>query len=335
MIYPPFNLCFYLAALKRITLVQREDRILVLGGQPVLIHQIMNSFAIKGFVNVNHLKIVSGEDQISHANSISIEDQSALENTLLDVDYVIYLHALVQYDSKSKKALFKQNVIYLRDLLNSCLQQNIKGFIYCSTTEALDRPLHHQPIKEEDTWQKNKGRSEYSKSRFLGELEVWRAMAEGLKVMVIAPTNIIANNTNNNIVNYLLKLTENNSKSCPNGSGGFIDIRDVAQFMTEAAEIEACWNEKYIINAQNMSNVEFMSLLNPSHKNYKHQPNNMISRWIAFSRHLLKSSSPYPASALADVLHQTTSFDATKALRTGIFDPIPIAESVRFWYKIE
>jgi dihydroflavonol-4-reductase len=332
----PLIYVFYLAALKRIILVQKEDRILVLGGQPVLVQQIMKSFVLKGYSNISHLDIYVGLDvKEDPTDSISLDDQYSIENSLLNVDYVVYLHALVEYNPKSIQTLFKHNVIYLREVLDGCLHRNIKGFIYCSTTEALDRPLHLEPIKEEDTWQKNKGRSEYSKSRFLGELEVWRAMAEGLKVMVIAPTNIVARDTNNHIVNYLLRLNDNNSKSCPNGSGGFIDVRDVAQFIIDAAEIEACWNEKYILNAQNISYIDFMEILNPNLKMHNQKTSNKFSGWIAYFRHLLIPSSPFPGSSLATAMQQSHSFDSTKAHSTGVFNPISLEKSMRYWFNVK
>jgi nucleoside-diphosphate-sugar epimerase len=304
----------------------------VLGGQQVLVQEVLNSFALKGFANVRHINIVGQSFSYPSSDAIPLDDQWVLEDTLKEVDYVIYLHALVEYSSKAKNELFNENVLFLRDVLDCCIHQEKKGFIYCSTTEALDRPIHPQPIKEEDTWQKNKGRSEYSKSRFLGELEVWRAMAEGLNVLVLSPTNIVAKNTNNQIVNYLLKLNDNNSNSCPTGSGGFIDVRDVAQFILQAGSNDLCWNEKYIINSENMSYMTFLQKLNPT-KRYNPQSNNKYSRCMAYFRHLLIPSSPFPTIGLTNVLNQSHNFDCTKALSTGFFKPISISESMQYWFK--
>src|SRR5690606_5205907 len=140
--------------------------------------------------------------------------------------------------------------------------------------------------------------------RFLGELEVWRAMAEGLDVLVVAPTNIVSQDTNNHIIDYLLKLNVNNFNSCPTGSGGFIDVRDVAQFILQAGSNDFCWNEKYIINSENMSYRSFLQILNPT-KKYSRQSNTQFSRIMAYFRHLLIPSSPFPVMELSNVLNQS------------------------------
>lgn len=246
-------------------------------------------------------------------------------------DTIIYAYAFVQYDRRFARKLFECNVLKIRGLVDAALETNVKKLIYFSTTEALDRKQYSGIVSEKDTWQKNKDRSEYSKSRFLGELEVWRAYAEGLDIIILAPTAMLYPGTSNVLVQYLI---DESKKEFPNGlgSGGFVDLRDVVFFMANCIMHTSAWGEKFILNGHNIAYEEFIHLMR-----YQQGTENINAPWdkalrkILFTwRKILLSFGLRRFGAFERLIHQKIAFDSSKAYSTGLFQVRQIGETMEW-----
>lgn len=64
-------------------------------------------------------------------------DMESCRSVLKDVDVVLHCAALVAYEfPPPKDALRENNVLATENLLKLCIEEGVKSFIYCSTTEV-------------------------------------------------------------------------------------------------------------------------------------------------------------------------------------------------------
>ena len=118
----------------------------------------------------------------------SLFDVSLLIDELRDVETVIHTAALVSFKKSDEKELYHVNVEGTSNLVNACLITNVKKFLHISSIAAIGRNTKQTNINEEDKWIESSVNAKYAKSKYLGELEVWRDFEEGLDGFILNPS---------------------------------------------------------------------------------------------------------------------------------------------------
>lgn len=176
-----------------------------------------------------------------------------VEDCILKADVVIHIAGLVSYDKKDKKALFRQNTLCTRHVVNACLEAKIDQLIYMSSIAAISPANPTEPVSEKSlSFFKTKNSTDYSKSKYRAELEVWRGIEEGLSACIINPSVVIGAGTWNHSSCKLFKWVAKQQKHYPTGTTGFVDVRDVARFVQLCIENKT-EKERFILNAANWS----------------------------------------------------------------------------------
>jgi nucleoside-diphosphate-sugar epimerase len=189
------------------------------------------------------IKIIDGD----------ILDIHSLENALENQDFVVHTAALVSFAPKDRNQMFKVNVEGTANLVNICLEKNIKKLCHVSSIAALGRPTSASEnvnggiIDENQKWEDSPLNSNYAKSKYEGELEVWRGEAEGLNVVVVNPSIILGEGNWHKSSTQLFKYVYNQHKYYTNGNLNFIDINDLvtAIFILTTSKIKS---ERFILN---------------------------------------------------------------------------------------
>lgn len=213
-------------------------------------------FPFKGLIrkssNVALLQNIPPEYIISE----DMGDVLAMEAILADVDTVIHCAGLVSFDKKDKKELYKTNVGLTTNLVNACLATKVKKIIHISSIAALGRNKKNLLVGEDTKWESSKLNTEYAKSKYLGELEVWRAACEGLCVNILNPSIILAPYHWDRSSARLVKFVKSKFPFYPSGNINYVDLRDVsdAVLMLYESNIK---EERFILNAGSMSYKEF------------------------------------------------------------------------------
>lgn len=182
-------------------------------------------------------------------------DVTGLEMHLLEVNTVIHCAGFVSFHDKDKEVLFKTNVEGTKNLVNACLATNTFNFIHVSSIAAIGRNKKNTIVKENTKWENSNLNTKYAKSKYLGELEVWRAGSEGLNVKIINPSVILAPHGWERSSTKLLDFVKKEFPFYPSGNINYVDIRDVGEIIMKLIDNEIK-GERFIVNAGSLSYKE-------------------------------------------------------------------------------
>lgn len=185
-----------------------------------------------------------------------LADFDSLYDALDGIDLVIHSAGLVSFSSDQKENLIEVNTEGTKNLVNAMLSKGVKKLIHVSSVAAIGRSAEYPTIDEEFKWVESPLNTGYAVSKYLGELEVWRAAQEGLDVLVVNPSILLgkANYGKSSSAIYSYVLEEN--PFYPKGDLNYIDLRDAAQITRQLVEKEQ-WGERFILNANSISYRDF------------------------------------------------------------------------------
>jgi len=180
-----------------------------------------------------------------------ILDVFSLEETFSGCDLVLHTAALVSYDSRDRDRIFQTNIEGTANVVNTCLNLNINRLLYISSIAAIGRKSDSKEwVKETNSWDTNKGLSDYSISKHEAELEVWRGMTEGLEVIIVNPSIILGAGFWSAGSSRLFTTVSKKFPFYTSGSTGFVDVRDVVTATMKLHEKNII-NERFILNSGN------------------------------------------------------------------------------------
>ncbi|HRD58832.1 MAG TPA: NAD-dependent epimerase/dehydratase family protein [Ferruginibacter sp.] len=179
-------------------------------------------------------------------------DVIRLEEVMEGVEYVYHCAGLVSFNKKDVQQLYQINVEGTANIVNACVNAGVKKLVHVSSVAALGRIRENEPIHEKMVWTPQTSNSRYGQSKFLGEMEVWRGVAEGLQAVVVNPTIILGAGDWNTGSTAIFKSVYNEFPWFTTGTTGFVDVEDVANAMIALMESEIS-GEKFILSGHNES----------------------------------------------------------------------------------
>jgi dihydroflavonol-4-reductase len=185
-------------------------------------------------------------------NSLSLND--AFKN----IHTVIHAAALVSFDPRAKEKIFQTNVIGTQNVVNACLSLGIPRLIFISSVAALGRKKGIKEINEETKWVDSDLNSDYAKSKYFAELEVYRGQEEGLSVSIVNPSVILATSDPNKSSAQIFKYVHQEKSFYTEGSLNYVDVRDVADMVYKIYRTNTP-GEKFIANSGSIELKELMS----------------------------------------------------------------------------
>jgi len=185
---------------------------------------------------------------------LDIEFQTSL---LKDADVVVHAAGLVSYKKEDSKLLKKVNVELTGDLINGALAHNIEHFIHVSSIAAISPASEDMIIDESHgTFHPTDTTTRYAKSKFEGELHVWRGAEEGLDIAIISPSVVLGAGFWDKSSSRLIDWVDQGQRFYPPGATGYVDVRDVAAFA------KTCYDkhftaQRFVLNAENWAYKDF------------------------------------------------------------------------------
>jgi dihydroflavonol-4-reductase len=178
-------------------------------------------------------------------------DIFALENALDGITQVYHCAAWVSLKQADKQPMIRTNVTGTANLVNLCLELGIR-LVHVSSIAAIGQALPGLLITENTHLEETSENDGYAISKLESEMEVWRGIAEGLDAVIVNPSLIIGANAGTEGTGQLFETVRKGLKFYTLGTGGFVDVADVAKCMIAVmnSNIHA---ERYIINAENIS----------------------------------------------------------------------------------
>jgi len=315
--------------------------ILVTGGTGFL-----GSYIIKELVEKNYpvraIRRVSGKlpfyipkdifDKVEWVEG-DILDLPSIDRAMNGVDAVIHSAAIISFLKKEKKFMYQVNVEGTANVVNLALEKNIRRLVHVSSVAALGRSASGEQIAEEKKWLDSKWNTHYGISKQKAEMEVWRAMAEGLNAVIANPSTILGFGDWNTSSCRIFKNIYNEFPWYTEGINGFVDIEDAARAIVLLMESDIR-EERFIITGENWS---FRKLFNAIADEFgKKHPSKKATPFLASIawrlekiKNIFSGNHPLLTRETARVAHTSSFFKNDKILKAlPGFSFTPLQQSI-------
>ena len=237
--------------------------ILVTGGAGLLGNTLIEMLLQKGEnVRATYNSTALGLNTLTNFETVECDilDVYALEDALQDVTEIYHCAGLVSFNPKDEKKLYSINVEGTANVVNAALNAGIRKFVHVSSVAAMGRIRPGEMIDEIMLWTEETSNSKYGHSKYLGEMEVWRGVAEGLNAVIINPSIILGAGNWNEGSTKIFKSVYDEFPWYTEGTTGFVDVRDVAAAMIQLMESNIT-AEKFVISAENISYRDIFTMM--------------------------------------------------------------------------
>lgn len=184
-------------------------------------------------------------------------DISLLNDSLKNIECIIHSAAIVSFSPGREEEMLRINTGGTANLVNAALNNKIPRFCHISSVAALGRKKDATVIDEGSLWENSRLNSNYARSKYLAELEVWRGIEEGLNAVIVNPSIVLGPGNWNGGSTRLFKYAFGNHWFYPPGEMNYIDVRDVAQVVCTLMG-HPIHSERFILNAGNISYKKFL-----------------------------------------------------------------------------
>jgi dihydroflavonol-4-reductase len=204
------------------------------------------------------------EDKIRWVEG-DILDVSALEKAFSDANFVIHTAAVVSFVPRDREMMYQVNREGTANVVNICLKQGIRKLCHVSSIAALGRPDPRKVIEGQDIvldesqrWEDSPENSEYAKSKYLAELEVWRGVAEGLNAVIVNPTLVLGEGDWTKSSTQIFRYVYQEKPFYTEGIANYVDVKDVAEIVSQLLFSDIS-GERFLLNA---GSIHYRDLFN-------------------------------------------------------------------------
>lgn len=187
-----------------------------------------------------------------------ILDVMSLEDAMQDVKQVYHCAAVVSFLPENRQQLMQVNASGTANVVNMALDAGVQKLVHVSSTAAIGRAKDGDVIDEECEWQDSRYNSQYAISKYRGEMEVWRGVAEGLPAAIINPSVILGSGFWHEGSGALVKNAWKEFPFYTRGINGFVDVEDVVKVMCRLMDSDIS-GERFILSAENWSYYDLFS----------------------------------------------------------------------------
>jgi nucleoside-diphosphate-sugar epimerase len=260
-------------------------------------------------------------------------DIVSLANALQNIEQVYHCAATVSFNPAKKAAMFHTNVEGTANVVNASIDAGVKKLLFVSSVAALGRIRENTQINETMNWSEETSNSEYGKSKFFSEMEVWRGIGEGLNAVMINPSIILGAGNWASGSSAMFKSAYDEFPWYTEGTGGFVDVLDVVAAMMLLMESNAS-GERFILSAENLGYREVFELMakgfgkKPPHK--KVTPLLAAIVWrIEAIKARFTGKEPLLTKETAKTAAAKVTFDNQKLLKQfPQFSYLPVSDSI-------
>ena len=223
---------------------------------------LLGSFIIEKLVQENLPVIAIARRKLTSSNSLinwreaDVTDPVTLSEALQGATCVIHTAAMVSFAPGASKKIFAVNVEGTKNVINACFSLNIPKLIHISSIGSLGKPKGVRLIDEESKWIPGSFNTDYAESKYLAELEVFRAAEEGLSASIVNPSVILTPGDWNRSSARLFKFVWDEKPFYTEGQFNYVDIRDLTDLIYKLYN-EDHSGQKFIANSGSISFYDF------------------------------------------------------------------------------
>lgn len=310
-----------------------NQKILIIGGSGLLGSYLTKWFLEKGYTDIT-ATYSSNAENITDAirdgvnwQPLTLPDKERVYALIPGHEWIIHAGGFVSYHPKDKNQLLDINTTGTAQIVNACLENDVNHLVYIGSKSALGRDKDAMPLNENAAWTENEFTTQYGLSKYLGELEVWRGVAEGLAASVILPSVMLGTGNWNHSSLQMVRRIASGSKWYPGGATGFVDVRDVVFFIDTLLQ-KGHIGERWLLSGFNASFEEMYHSFGKAldvQTNFQKAP-----KWLAHL--MLRASSFFQRKTIGtEIINQSyarTTYDASKSLQLEGFRYVPAEKSI-------
>lgn len=168
-----------------------------------------------------------------------------------NVSQVYHCAALISFNPKDYREMRKVNIHGTAIIANLAIDAKVDKLCYVSSIAAVgDVKIGEEYITEECELNKELDNSGYAITKFGGEMEIWRASQEGIKVIIVNPGVILGGGFWDSGSGKLFNQVYKGFNYYTEGITGFVGVKDVANAMISLMKSDIK-NERFILVSEN------------------------------------------------------------------------------------
>lgn len=228
---------------------------------------LVGSYVINELLAKSHVPVVLVRDK-TKARGLELTCE-LVEGDILDIlslkegmkncQMVIHCAGMVSFDPRKADLIYRTNVEGTANVANVCLQLGIQKMVHLSSIAAFGRQANRLKMSETTEWVDSSLNSTYARSKYLAELEVFRAGEEGLPFSIVNPSVILGPGDLTRSSTKLFDHVRKQPYFLPNGHMNVVDVRDVARSVVQLLEMEH--NGRLILNWGAISYDDFYRMV--------------------------------------------------------------------------
>ena len=181
-----------------------------------------------------------------------ITDIVSLKIAFQNVTEVYHSAALVSFNSKDYQAMCKINIEGTSNIVNFCIEYNVKKLCFVSSVATIEKSVINKFMSEADEWNMEKVSHGYAMTKYVAEMEVWRASQEGVPVVIVNPGVILGAGFWHQGSGAIFSKIYKRFPFYTGGVTGFVSVNDAVKTMVLLMKSNIV-NERYILVSENNS----------------------------------------------------------------------------------
>lgn len=189
-----------------------------------------------------------------------LDDIFSVESALEGITDVYHCAAKVSFQPGDREMMQRTNASGTANLVNLCLEKNIRKFCHVSSVAAIGRTGDGIIRNEESDWKTSGHNSFYAVSKYSAEREVWRGIAEGLSAVIVNPGLIIGPGNWKTDSSMIIRKVWKGLSFYTDGVNGLIDVADASKSMISLMNSDI-HSERFILVAENFPLREMVNII--------------------------------------------------------------------------
>lgn len=205
-------------------------------------------------------------------------DPLLLNQEIDGCEYVIHCAAIISFSSNKINDMMLVNIEGTKNIVNASILNKVKKLIHISSIAAIGRDPKTLTITENAQWTESTLNTNYAKSKYLSELEVWRGIEEGVDAIILNPSVVLGVGNWNKSSSKFFKYVFDEKPFYTKGNINIVDVRDLAAIVVKALSSTKT-NERYIVSNAVVTYKSFFDQM--AERFNKKSPQILVTPWMA------------------------------------------------------
>ena len=184
-------------------------------------------------------------------------DEKSLQQAMQNIRLVYHCAAVVSFEQNAE-VLLDTNIRGTRNVVRAAIVNNIVKLCFVSSVAACGNAADGMMVDEKTVWTDYPDRSDYSRSKFYSEQEVWKGIEHGLNAVIVNPGVILGVSGNDKGSSQIFAQVQKGLIFYTNGGTGYIDVKDVVIPMIQLMKSKIS-GERFVLVSENCSNKDVLS----------------------------------------------------------------------------